>query len=114
LFDRPHHGVVPSWPLWASRGSGKRPRSKGERIVDPTCRRSNVTSATRQGTMRGIAGQRPNAAAINLEVVKSARTTTAGNEEPSEEQGKRPPKENAHQRRGLQGRGTHLPLQGSV
>ena len=85
LLDRPHHGVVPSWPQWASQGSAERPRSKGGRIVDPTCRRSNVTSATRQGTMRGIAGRRPKAAATSLEVVKSARTTTVGNEEPSED-----------------------------
>ena len=35
--------------------------------------------------MRGIAGRRPKAAATNLEVVKSARTITVGNEEPSEE-----------------------------
>jgi hypothetical protein len=47
LLDRPHLGVVPSWQLWASRGSAERLRSKGERIVDKTCRRSNVTSVTR-------------------------------------------------------------------
>jgi hypothetical protein len=84
LLDRPYHGVVPSWPLWVSRGSAERLRSKGERIVDTTCRRSSATSATRWGTMQGIAGRRRKATAINLEVVKSTRTITMGNEEPSE------------------------------
>jgi hypothetical protein len=36
--------------------------------------------------MRGIAGRRPKAATINLEEVKSARSITAGNEEPSDEE----------------------------
>jgi hypothetical protein len=57
LFDRPHHGVVPPWQLWASRGTAERLRSKGERIVDPLCRRSSVTSATRQGITRETAGR---------------------------------------------------------
>jgi hypothetical protein len=35
--------------------------------------------------MRGIAGRRPRAAAINLEVIMSARITATGNEELSEE-----------------------------
>ena len=84
LPDRPHHGVVPSWPQWASQGSAERPQSKGARIVDPTCRRSNATSATRLAIMRGIAARRTKAAATNREAGKSARTITVDNEEPCE------------------------------